>query len=505
MDGLRDVDLQSQTPAIVEMEAPEAVVLRAEAQRMLSPDALHWLKKVDERTCQHLPPPPNLLLNTAQPHPPRLTLGAVKHFLIFAPSEWQQNEDMRRFPLFSGDFVSCVLWDSIFYITGTDIVRCVSFRVHAFGRRVENFKKFEEGVFSDLRYLKPGTHASLEKPRSQFLDFLFKNRCIRTKKKQKVFFWYSVPHDRLFLDALERDIRREKMGQVPTSVAVAEPALSFQHEPSKSLYERLVDTSTARHSSNAWQLDFAHQKLMAPREDATEPMPHQSMIADTHQQPAALRETVAGALPHQDMMAAIRAGSISSYDGLETDPLNFTAVSREFPVAGFQCHQNDVHFHGQPHHTQTMLTGLDYSPHPTIPSSHQFHYGVSPPQHTAGVYTQLADILDGAHPNQFTGLPTMTHHPPWNVTAPQLPSACGQTNLYWVQQVSPTYKRRRRRRYGSAGSVGVSASAPSDHEAHHGPIALKKSASEASSTVSQPETPEKPEMTAHKDPHVVRR
>jgi hypothetical protein len=41
------------------------------------------------------------------------------------------------------------------------------------------------------------------------------------------FFWYSsagpsnrfsVPHDRLFLDALERGLKREKMGQEPTTV-----------------------------------------------------------------------------------------------------------------------------------------------------------------------------------------------------------------------------------------------------------------------------------------------
>ena len=78
---------------------------------------------------------------------------------------------------------------------------------------MKNSKKFEEGIFSDLRNLKSGTDASLEEPKSPFLDFLYKNNCIRTQKKQKVFYWYSVPHDRLFLDALERDLKREKMGQ----------------------------------------------------------------------------------------------------------------------------------------------------------------------------------------------------------------------------------------------------------------------------------------------------
>lgn len=47
-----------------------------------------------------------------------------------------------------------------------------------------------------------------------------------------------MPHDRLFLDALERDLKREKMGQEPTTVIVGEPALSFTYDPKKSLYEQ---------------------------------------------------------------------------------------------------------------------------------------------------------------------------------------------------------------------------------------------------------------------------
>lgn len=136
-------------------------------------------------------------------------------------------------------------------------------------------KKFEEGVFSDLRNLKPGVDACLEEPKvrislsyptlayldfsfptyfhitnhdvltlhnlqSPFLDLLFKYQCIRTQKKQKVFYWFSVPHDRLFLDALERDLKREKMGQEPTTHVVGEPALSFTYDPKRSLYEQFA-------------------------------------------------------------------------------------------------------------------------------------------------------------------------------------------------------------------------------------------------------------------------
>ncbi len=44
-------------------------------------------------------------------------------------------------------------------------VRALSFRFEAFGRPVSSTKKWEEGVFSDLRNLKPGTDASLEEPK----------------------------------------------------------------------------------------------------------------------------------------------------------------------------------------------------------------------------------------------------------------------------------------------------------------------------------------------------
>lgn len=79
--------------------------------------------------------------------------------------------------------------------------------------------------------------------RSAFLDFLFRNGCIRTQKKQKVFYWFSVPHDRLFLDALERDLKREKAGQEPTSVVVGEPARSFKYDPRRGLYEQFMGTN----------------------------------------------------------------------------------------------------------------------------------------------------------------------------------------------------------------------------------------------------------------------
>jgi len=183
-------------------------------------------------------------------------LDRLKFFLATAPSAWSgcttipdmnaehpthpnaAHPALNRFLLPNQEYVTCVLWNGLYHITGTDIVRALVFRFEAFGRPVKNMKKFEEGVFSDLRNLKPGVDASLEEPKSPFLDLLFKYQCIRTQKKQKVFYWFSVPHDRLFLDALERDLKREKMGQDPTTVVTGEPAISFTYDPKRSLYDQ---------------------------------------------------------------------------------------------------------------------------------------------------------------------------------------------------------------------------------------------------------------------------
>lgn len=130
-------------------------------------------------------------------------------FLANAPKEFRDGERIKKFQLKNGDYTHCVLWNMHFFITGTDIVKILVWRFQNAGRCLSSLKKFEEGVFSDLRNLKPGIDATLEGPRSEFLEFLYKNGCIRTQKKQKVFYWYSVPHDALFCDALERDLRRE--------------------------------------------------------------------------------------------------------------------------------------------------------------------------------------------------------------------------------------------------------------------------------------------------------
>ncbi|ODV77512.1 STE-domain-containing protein [Suhomyces tanzawaensis NRRL Y-17324] len=166
----------------------------------------------------------------------------LKFFLATAPANWQENQVIRRYYLNHDEgFVSCVFWNNLYFITGTDIVRCIVYKFNHFGRKIIDRKKFEEGIFSDLRNLKCDTDAILEPPRSEFLEFLFKNSCLRTQKKQKVFFWFNVPHDKLMADALERDLKKEKLGQSPTTIANKEPAKSFKYDENANLFTQLAD------------------------------------------------------------------------------------------------------------------------------------------------------------------------------------------------------------------------------------------------------------------------
>ncbi|CAI4051760.1 hypothetical protein N7582_005280 [Saccharomyces uvarum] len=188
----------------------------------------------------------------------------LKFFLATAPVNWQENQIIRRYYLNSGQgFVSCVFWNNLYYITGTDIVKCCLYRMQKFGRDVVQKKKFEEGIFSDLRNLKCGIDATLEQPKSEFLSFLFRNMCLKTQKKQKVFFWFSVAHDKLFADALERDLKRESLDQPSTTKPVNEPALSFSYDSSseKPLYDQLTQHLDSRRPSSTIKSDDSPTKL----------------------------------------------------------------------------------------------------------------------------------------------------------------------------------------------------------------------------------------------------
>lgn len=439
-------------------QKPETFMLSSEAQQSLPQDAQVALQQVDN----------------------------LKYFLISAPVDWTPDQYIRRFLLPTGEYVSCVLWNNLFHISGTDIVRCLSFRFQAFGRPVKNSKKFEEGIFSDLRNLKSGTDASLEEPKSGFLDFLYKNNCIRTQKKQKVFYWYSVPHDRLFLDALERDLKREKMGQEATTVAVNEPALSFEFDSSQSLFEQLTKAQQANSSSfSAQQPSYpqSQSQSTSPVMRAIDSMPPPQMMPQQMQMP-------------DDM------NPMAAYQQMAMGPsMAQQVVKREQDFGRVQYNQNGVPI-SQTHtrHASMPAYGLEYSPAPSFVSSHYEDYSnrgisfepITPPQQAlgmgaepayianeeTGLYTAIPDHMGGVN-----GLHGIMQLPPSNLSGPQFSHATrgyGAQNVYSVIEGSPTYKQRRRRSSippGVAAMVAASAAAAGQQHNAHRPSDLRRSVS----------------------------
>ncbi|KAF2755975.1 STE-domain-containing protein [Pseudovirgaria hyperparasitica] len=427
--------------------APETFLLDQDAQQSLPPDSIVALQQVDN----------------------------LKYFLISAPVDWQPDQYIRRFLLPTGEYVSCVLWNNLFHISGTDIVRCLSFRFQAFGRPVKNSKKFEEGIFSDLRNLKSGTDASLEEPKSAFLDFLYKNNCIRTQKKQKVFYWYSVPHDRLFLDALERDLKREKMGQEATTMAVSEPALSFEFDSSQSLFEQLTKAqqtnSSSFNSNNNTSSVQNYSHSTSPVMRAIDSMPPPQMM------PQSLPPAVSAddSLNH---MAAFNHHHMAMPASSMANPAHTIIKSREreyTPSAG-QFDRNGIPISQVHQRHSSMPAYMEYSPAPSFVSSHYDDYSnrglsfepITPPQQHMGMGTEPAYIAN-EETGLYTAIPDMgvSHSfnplmqlPPSNLSGPQFPSMSRpfpSGNVYNVIEGSPTYKQRRRRSSISASAVAAAA------------------------------------------------
>jgi transcription factor STE12 len=425
-------------------------------------------------------PPPVLYLLVRR----RLTSLTVKYFLISAPVDWQGDQYIRRFLLPTGEYVSCVLWNNLFHISGTDIVRCLSFRFQAFGRPVRNSKKFEEGIFSDLRNLKSGTDASLEEPKSPFLDFLYKNNCIRTQKKQKVFYWYSVPHDRLFLDALERDLKREKMKQEATTAAVSEPALSFEYDSSQSLYEQLTKAQQTNSSSfSAQQVSFSQSQSTSPVMRAMDSMPPPQMIPQSMP-------------PMGDGMDAMVHYGAMAMPPHMTQQMTQPVVKRESDFARVQYNQNGVPMtQAHQRHASMPAYGLEFShsPAPSFVSSQYENFSqrdlsfepLTPPQQALGMGAEPAYIANEEtglfsaipdHMNGINGLNGMMQLPPSNLAGPSFSRGYVTNSPYTVIEGSPTYKQRRRRS-SIPPSMSATAAAIATATQAHRPSDLRRSVS----------------------------
>ena len=141
---------------------------------------------------------------------------ALQHFIQSAAARATEHKSVLAYRLRADAHLSCVNWKGRCFVTGTDIVRFLTHRYETFtGRKPANVKKFEEGVFSDLRRLSPPKDCILEGTRSDFLLFLYDYDCVRSKKKQKVFFWSSFVacYNNLFCDAIDRELARIEMAK----------------------------------------------------------------------------------------------------------------------------------------------------------------------------------------------------------------------------------------------------------------------------------------------------
>ncbi|OAF55692.1 homeodomain transcription factor ste12 [Pseudogymnoascus destructans] len=463
-------------------QKPETFMLSSEAQQSLPQDAQVALQQVDN----------------------------LKYFLISAPVDWTSDQYIRRFLLPTGEYVSCVLWNNLFHISGTDIVRCLSFRFQAFGRPVKNSKKFEEGIFSDLRNLKSGTDASLEEPKSGFLDFLYKNNCIRTQKKQKVFYWYSVPHDRLFLDALERDLKREKMGQEATTMATNEPALSFEFDSSQSLFEQLTKAQQANSSSFS-----AQQQQQQQQQHQQQQRQHQPSYSQSQSTSPVMRaidsmpppQMIPQAMPMQDDMSQHLA-----YAQMNMPTMAQHVVKREHDFGRLQYNQNGVPL-TQTHqrHASMPAYGMEYSPAPSFVSSHYEDYTsrglsfepITPPQASGmgpePTYIANEDTgLYSAIPEHMVHMHGMMSMPPTSLPGPAYTRPYGAS--YSVIEGSATYKQRRRRSSIPPGLSALPTPAQGGQQrttSHppHRPSDLRRSVSNSVDPVSEDVEPRSPRLS----------
>jgi len=312
---------------------------------------------------------------------------------------------------------------------------------------------------------------------------LYKNNCIRTQKKQKVFYWYSVPHDRLFLDALERDLKREKMGQEATTVAVSEPALSFEFDSSQSLFEQLTKAQQTNSSSFNTNIQNYSQST-SPVMRAIDSMPPPAIV------PQSMPPNV-----QEDHMGQIGYGGGISMPAA-AGPLVAKSRERDFAPMHMQYDRNGIPLSQIHQRHSSMPAYMEYSPAPSFVSSHYEDYSttrglsfepLTPPQASITLGTEPAYIA-----NEDTGLYSaipdlgvttsfnpLMQLPPSNLVGPQYGGVTRPfppANVYSVIEGSPTYKQRRRRSSLSTG-VAAAVTATGGNHMSHRPSDLRRSMS----------------------------
>lgn len=232
------------------------------------------------------------------------------------------------------------------------------------------------------------------------------------------------------------------MNQEATTMAVNEPALSFEFDSSQSLFEQLTKSQQANTSSlNA---SSAYSQSTSPVLRAVDSMPPPQMVPNS-------MPTVTEELP-QTM------GVYSQVSMPSTAATSF--IKREQDYGQLQYDRNGIPLTRVHQRHTSMPTYMEYSPAPSFVSSQYEDYSqrglsfepVTPPQHAqniaepayianedTGLYTAIPDNSQNYNP--------MMHLPTANLSGGQYNATQRYTpnNVYSVIEGSPTYKQRRRR------------------------------------------------------------
>ena len=308
------------------------------------------------------------------------------------------------------------------------------------------------------------------------------------------------------------------MAQEATTVAVSEPAVSFQYDSSQSLYEQLTKAQQANSSSfSAQQQSYSQSQSTSPVMRAMDSMPPPNMMH--HPMPQSMPQSIPQSMPPQmppsmtssmpQSMPPLAEGmdAMAPYGTMTMAPAmshHVAQVKREPDFTRVHYNQNGVPVtQSHQRHASMPAFGLEYSPAPSFVSSHYEDYSnrgisfepVTPPQQALGMSAEPAYIaneetgLYSAVPdhmssmNGMNGMGHMTHHVAMNGS--HQPRSYGANNVYSVIEGSPTYKQRRRRSSISQSMSGISATTAAPTTGSMRPSDLRRSVSASVGTVAE--------------------
>lgn len=227
------------------------------------------------------------------------------------------------------------------------------------------------------------------------------------------------------------------MGQEATTVAVAEPALSFEFDSSQSLYEQLTKAQQANSSSFSAHASTTYGQPNSPIVRSVDAMPPPQMAPSAM---TMLPEDTANSVLYNQVPMSMKR---------ETDYVQMQ-YERSTSIPMNRLHQR---------HT-SMPSYMEYSPAPSFVSSQFEDYSnrgisfepITPPQQPmlgaepayianedTGLYTAIPDVTSATY-HSMMQLPPSNFSTPLGATSRHF-----QGNVFSVIEGSPTYKQRRRR------------------------------------------------------------